>query len=44
MDTGLKLDSIGQVSVQVADLDAAIRSYGEKVDMGFLGRVPAEHA
>lgn len=40
MDAELKLDSIGQVSVQVADLDAAIEFYGQKLGLRFLGQAP----
>ena len=36
----IKLSSIGQISLNVTDLDAAIEFYGEKLGLQFVGRFP----
>ena len=40
MTIGRKLKSIGQVSVNVSDLDAAIDFYGGKLGLELIGRFP----
>jgi catechol 2,3-dioxygenase-like lactoylglutathione lyase family enzyme len=39
-DPGMNLNAIGQVALDVADLDAAVEFYGGKLGLGLIGRFP----